>query len=310
MYYLIGETLRPCRLEDCLESGAPYAAVLTPEEWTEQRDRFEMGIDMELSDWAQVPLEAFSTKAEVNFDSLTGTFSLPDMENIAGAKRNFSFALDERGIVFIDATGCALGLTRAIERSRKWRLPSLERFIYDFLEQIIRGDMSRLQRLEKELDGIERSIMARGEERDMKRAHEIADDMLDLRIYYDQLVDVARELEENENNFFKPENLRYFRLFANRAARLYENASSLRDYAMHLQSLYQSQLDVRQNRIMTVLTVITSIFMPLTLITGWYGMNFRYMPELDYPWAYPAVIAVSVAVVVVCIVYFKKKKWL
>ena len=199
---------------------------------------------------------------------------------------------------------------RAIERTKKWRLPSLERFIYDFLEQIIRGDMLCLQRLEKELDGIERSILARGEEYDMKRAHEIADDMLDLRIYYDQLVDVARELEENENNFFKAENLRYFRLFANRAARLYENASSLRDYALHLQSLYQSQLDVRQNRIMTVLTVITSIFMPLTLITGWYGMNFRYMPELDYPWAYPAVIAASVAVVIICIAYFKKKKWL
>ena len=144
----------------------------------------------------------------------------------------------------------------------------------------------------------------------MKRAHEIADDMLDLRIYYDQLVDVAREFEENENNFFKAENLRYFRLFANRAARLYDNASSLRDYALHLQSLYQSQLDVRQNRIMTVLTVVTSIFMPLTLITGWYGMNFRYMPELEQPWAYPAVIAVSAAVVIVCIVYFKKKKWL
>ena len=67
---------------------------------------------------------------------------------------------------------------------------------------------------------------------------------------------------------------------------------------------------MRQNRIMTVLTVVTSIFMPLTLITGWYGMNFRYMPELELPWAYPAVILVSIAVVVVCLVYFRWKKWL
>ena len=61
---------------------------------------------------------------------------------------------------------------------------------------------------------------------------------------------------------------------------------------------------------MTLLTVITSIFMPLTLIAGWYGMNFKYMPELDYKSAYPIVIGVSIAIVVVCLIFFKKKKWL
>ena len=310
MYYLIGETLRECRLEDCLKREAQYVAVLTPEEWRKQRDRFEMGIDMELSDPEPDGLEAQATKAEVNYDSLTGTFSLPDMSDITGANRNFAFALDERGIVLIDGTDTVPALIDGIRRTKRWRLPSLERFIYDLLEQIIRGDQAMLQRREKELDAIEQAIMAPGAGADMMRAHDIADDMLDLRIYYDQLLDLARELEENENNFFKPENLRYFHLFANRAARLYDTASSLRDYALHLQSLYQSQLDVRQNRIMTVLTVVTSIFMPLTLITGWYGMNFRYMPELELPWAYPAVILVSVAVVIVCLVYFKRKKWL
>ncbi len=50
--------------------------------------------------------------------------------------------------------------------------------------------------------------------------------------------------------------------------------------------------------------------MPLTLIAGWYGMNFRYMPELEYKWAYPAVIAVSVVIVIVSLIFFKKKKWL
>jgi magnesium transporter len=72
----------------------------------------------------------------------------------------------------------------------------------------------------------------------------------------------------------------------------------------------QTQLDVRQNRIMTVLTVITSIFMPLTLIAGWYGMNFRYMPELAWKYSYPVVITVSILIVVVCLVWFRKKKWM
>ena len=61
---------------------------------------------------------------------------------------------------------------------------------------------------------------------------------------------------------------------------------------------------------MALLTVITSIFMPLTLIAGWYGMNFKYMPELEYKWAYPLVIAISVLIVVFSLIFFKKKKWL
>ena len=67
---------------------------------------------------------------------------------------------------------------------------------------------------------------------------------------------------------------------------------------------------MRQNRIMTLLTVVTTIFMPLTLIAGWYGMNFRYMPELEWRLGYPAVIVLSAAIVAYCLILFKRKKWL
>ena len=310
MFFLIEETLRECTLEDCLRSAAQYVAVLTPEEWQAKGDRFEMGIDMDLLDPEQDTAGMLNTRAEVNYDSLTGRFTLPDMRDITGPKQEFAFALDERGVVFIDQGQTVLRLIREVQRTKKWRLPGLERFLYDFLEQIIHGDLARLHRYERELDAIEQSIMAGVEESDMKRVHEVCDDMLDLRIYYDQLVDLGREFEENENNFFRTENVRYFHLFIARATRLYDMVTSLRDYTIQLQGLYQAQLDMRQNRIMTVLTVVTSVLMPLTLITGWYGMNFRYMPELDYRWSYPAVIGVSIAVVVVCMVYFKRKKWL
>ena len=83
-----------------------------------------------------------------------------------------------------------------------------------------------------------------------------------------------------------------------------------REYVMQLRDLMQSQLDVRQNRIMTLLTVVTSIFLPLTLIAGWYGMNFRYMPELEWRYGYPLVIVISVAIVAFCLLWFKRKKWL
>ena len=86
--------------------------------------------------------------------------------------------------------------------------------------------------------------------------------------------------------------------------------TSLREYVAQLRDLIQARLDVKQNKIMTVLTVITSIFLPLTLIAGWYGMNFKYMPELEWKYSYPAVIVISAVIVVVCLWWFKRKKWL
>ena len=61
---------------------------------------------------------------------------------------------------------------------------------------------------------------------------------------------------------------------------------------------------------MTVLTIVTTIFMPLTLIAGWYGMNFKYMPELESGWGYPITIIVSILIVLGSLLFFKKKKWL
>lgn len=121
---------------------------------------------------------------------------------------------------------------------------------------------------------------------------------------------MAQEFEENENSFFNPDNLRYFRLFSNRVSRLFDTVNSLLDYSLQIRDTYSSKLDVKQNRIMTVLTVVTTIFMPLTLIVGWYGMNFKYMPELNSVFGYPAVIIVSIVIVIVSLLFFKFKKWL
>ena len=189
-------------------------------------------------------------------------------------------------------------------------MPSLERFIYDFLEQIVERDRIVLERVDKELDQIESNILD-GEEKDpSQRVSRIRSDLRDMRIHYEQLLDLGQELEENENDFFNEDNTRYFHLFTQRVSRLHDLTASLREYSIQIRDLYQSQLDIKQNRIMALLTIITSIFMPLTLIAGWYGMNFKYMPELEYKWAYPAVIVVSVAIVIVSLIFFKKKKWL
>jgi len=305
MYYYIKNTLEKTNKLDFKGKSGQFVAVLTSAEWLENRDKFDMGIEMDI-DLSVI----HSTKAEVNYDSLTGTFSIPDRENISAPNTNFAFALDEKGIVFIDDSGFVDKTISNIISSKRWTMPSLERFIYDFLEQIVSRDQIILECVDKELDTIESNILD-GEEKDpSQRVSRVRSDLRDMRIHYEQLLDLGQELEENENDFFNEDNTRYFHLFTQRVSRLHDLTASLREYSIQIRDLYQSQLDIKQNRIMALLTIITSIFMPLTLIAGWYGMNFKYMPELEYKWAYPAVIAVSVAIVIVSLIFFKKKKWL
>ena len=78
----------------------------------------------------------------------------------------------------------------------------------------------------------------------------------------------------------------------------------------HLREAYQSQLSIRQNDLMKVFTVITAVFLPLTLLTGWYGMNFAYMPELRWRYGYPVMIVLGAVIVAGLIYWFKRKKWL
>ncbi len=301
MYFLIKETLQECDKNAVRGCDEKYVAVLTSTEWKVEKDSFDFGIDLDLD-----TSEILSTSADVNYDSLTGTFCVPNRQCLF-EEQKFAFALDEKGIVFIDDSGVVEKMTQVIQTSRRWRFPSLERFIYDFLDQIIKDDLHLMGNYERELGMMENTIMA-DDFLDPNRVNDMRSDIRDLKNHYEQLLDLGQIFEENENNFFKPNNIRYFHLFLNRIERLRDISSSIRDYTVQIQDYYKSHLDIKQNRIITILTVITSIFMPLNLITGWFGMNFRYTSDMD--WGYPLVIVTCVVIVVVGFLIFKKKKWL
>lgn len=304
MYYLIHQTLTPVSFDRFRQRDTQFVAVLTSAEWQTGKDSFDMGIDIEPQ-----TAEIHSTKAEVNYDSLTGTFSIPDRYDPEEVRR-FAFAMDEKGIVFIDDSGAAEKIIEQIRRTKKWRFPGLERFIYDFLEQIVADDRDLIERYDSELGRMEAAIVGDEGESIFESVNDMRDIIRVLRVHYEQLLDFTQELEENENSFFKTENLRYFRLFGNRIMRLRDSTVAIGEHAGQLRDIYKSHLDIKQNRIMTVLTIVTTIFMPLTLIAGWYGMNFRFMPELNSVWGYPVVIALSLLIVVGSLLLFKKIKWL
>ena len=308
MYYQIKEVLTPCSAEQIINrkpGDPPYVVVMDPETWARTKDQFDMVIDMDMD-----PSDVLETKAIVNFDSLTGSFYVPRRSEMGGKPHRCAFALDEKGIIFIENGEYAANIVERIGWRKRWRLPSLERFLYDFLEMLIARDLRILVEIEQELGGIEDEILTGGLEQYPDKLNVIRKFLMDMRIHYEQMLDLGQELEENENGFFKEKNLRYFRLFTERVMRLMDQVKSLRDYTVQLRELFSTQLDIRMNRIMTVLTVVTVIFMPLTLIVGWYGMNFVYMPELKWRYGYLAVFLVCAAILVGSVAWFRKRKWL
>ena len=302
--YRIKEKMEPVTPKDFKNLPYQYVVTMKSAEWTRRKEKFDIGMDLDpdLQDTG-------STRAEVNYDSLTGGFNIPARENVPGDNHVFAFSLDEKGVIFIDDEGFCNAIIRKIANTKRLVNPCLERFLYDFLEQIICDDRKMLESYDHTLDELEDQILDGNTEGVLEQIAEIRNDLRDLKIHYTQLIDVCQELEENENHFFKDENERYFHLVAQRIERLLEMLLTLVDFTIQLREFCQSKIDEKQNRNLAFLTIISSIFMPLTLIAGWYGMNFKYMPELDKVWAYPLVFVVSVMIVVVCIVFFKKNKW-
>ena len=102
----------------------------------------------------------------------------------------------------------------------------------------------------------------------------------------------------------------YLRDVHDHALRVTEAIDSHRDIVTGLLDIYISSISNKMNEVMKVLTVFASIFIPLTFIVGIYGMNFEYMPELKWRWAYPALWVGFIVIPVVLLVYFRRKKWL
>lgn len=102
--------------------------------------------------------------------------------------------------------------------------------------------------------------------------------LLQLKNYYEQLIDIGEAFYENENDIFEKARCNYFKRFIMKSERLCSDVNLLRESIVQLRELYQSNLDLKLNTTMKLFTVITAIFSPLTLITGWYGMNFTHMP--------------------------------
>ncbi len=185
---------------------------------------------------------------------------------------------------------------------------TISRMLCNFIEKLTDGHVELHNSIELELAELENALLTTKKRDCVREIIGLRRRLMAIKRFYEQLLAALDEMEENENDMFDEHAMRFFHLYSARVDRLYHSALNLRDYVTQVRESYQTEVDISLNNIMKIFTVITAIFLPLTLIVGWYGMNLR-MPELNWPYMYLAVILASIAVVVAEIIYFKKNKW-
>lgn len=188
---------------------------------------------------------------------------------------------------------------------------TLEKLIVAFLDDLIKKDRNAIKESEFEITKLEELVLKnKANEKFNFLLLNLKKEFLILRNSYEQLIDIVGSIEDNDNEIFETDDLRYFSNFKDKVKRLREDIDMLRSSVSHLQDAYSSFLDLKTNHIMGVFTAVTAIFFPLTLIVGWYGMNFENMPELSWKFGYLFVIIISILVVSVLTIIMKKRKWL
>lgn len=186
-----------------------------------------------------------------------------------------------------------------------------QQLLYRFFAGLFKGDMAYLEKLEARINEGELIILeGNSRENAPRRISDWRRELLRLKRYYEQLDTIFDEMCDNDNGLIEANILARLEVLGRRTDRYLQKVCALQELVAQLREAYQSQLAIQQNDLMRVFTIVTVLFLPLTLITGWFGMNFVNMPELQSEWGYPVIIAASILLVAGLLWFFKHKKWL
>ncbi|RED98832.1 magnesium/cobalt transporter CorA [Marinoscillum furvescens] len=219
---------------------------------------------------------------------------------------NFVICFQEKpGDVFDDIrTRLKNGRGRARKRGADYLAYMLMDIVIDFYYETLDQVWAKIERLE--------DLVVRKPERiELRDIQVVRKDLIQLRRYMYPVRDVVHNISTRNAQFFSESTLMFVRDSYDHAVQVVENLDTYREILTSVMDLYLSQLSMKMNEVMKVLTIIATIFIPLTFIAGIYGMNFESMPELGWDWAYPQGFYAMIGVVtVIMIIYMKSRKWL
>ena len=181
---------------------------------------------------------------------------------------------------------------------------------YALLDAVIDGYYPILEAFGEKLEGLEDEIMANPRPAILHEIHQAKRDLLALRRAIWPQRETINTLIRDENPLISETVRVYLRDCYDHCVQIMDGIETYRELAGGLMDVYLSSVGNRQNEVMKVLTIMASIFIPLTFLAGIYGMNFDNMPELHARWAYPTLLVVMIVVTVVMVLYFRRKGWM
>ena len=182
--------------------------------------------------------------------------------------------------------------------------------MYCLLDAIVDGYFSVLEKLGDKIESLEEELMGDPTEKTLKKIHRLKQEMVYLRKSVWPLRELISGMERSESTLIKKTTGVYLRDVYDHTIQVIDTVESFRDMISGMMDIYLSSISNKMNSVMKVLTMIATIFIPLTFMAGIYGMNFKYMPELEWRFGYLAVWAAMIIVSLCMLIYFRKKKWL
>lgn len=248
-------------------------------------------------------------KLEFLGSCIQGTMKLQRGNKGKTSAQTFGYCLYGRVLLLIEEGNLLKVLLRKMEHGA-YPAESPTLLLLTLFEALIEDDVICLRQQEERLSDMEAQLLKKLPENFHETIVVYRKQFQAYHVYYEQLINIGEQMQGDLGQKLSSEERIAWQLYANRAQRLYDHAELLREYLVQIRELYESLMDLQQKKVMSILTVVTTIFLPLTLIAGWYGMNFPGMPEFRLKYAYPVVILVSVLIVVAEILFFRKKKML
>ncbi len=215
-------------------------------------------------------------------------------------------------ISFQEKLGDVFDQIRDRIRNAKGRIRKMgpDYLAYSLIDAIVDGYFIILEKLGEKVEFLEEQLVTEPTEQTLQQIHRLKREMIVLRKSVWPLREVISSLQRTESSLIKDSTGIYLRDVYDHTIQIMDTIESFRDIISGMVDLYLSSISNRMNAVMKVLTIIATLFIPLTFIAGVYGMNFKYMPELGWRWGYVAVLLVMTVVAVVMLIYFRKKKWL
>ncbi len=197
-------------------------------------------------------------------------------------------------------------------RNGKGRLRSSgsDYLAYTLIDAVVDHYFPILERVGEDIEQLEDRLVADPGPDTLPTLHRLKRAMIVLRRSVWPVRELVAHLERGESSLVKQSTLVYLRDVYDHTIQVIEATETLRDMLAGMLDIYLSSLSNRLNETMKVLAIIATLFIPLTFLAGVYGMNFKYMPELSWPWGYPAVLGIMAVVAGCMLWFFRRKKWL